>query len=151
MQNQLIWQLKKFDELSTKEVYEILRLRSEVFVVEQACVFLDMDNLDFDSHHLQGRVDGNLVAYVRILPPGLAYAEPSIGRVITSPAHRKVGAGIELMEKAVEKTISLHGKVPIMIGAQLYLKKFYEKFGFCKCSDVYMEDGIEHIKMIREV
>jgi ElaA protein len=151
MQNQLIWQLKKFDELSTKEVYEILRLRSEVFVVEQACVFLDMDNLDFDSHHLQGRVDGNLVAYVRILPPGLAYAEPSIGRVITSPAHRKVGAGIELMEKAVEKTISLYGKVPIMIGAQLYLKKFYEKFGFRKCSDVYMEDGIEHIKMIREV
>ena len=151
MQNQLIWQLKKFDELSTKEVYEILRLRSEVFVVEQTCVFLDMDNLDFDSHHLQGRVGGNLVAYVRILPPGLAYAEPSIGRVITSPAHRKVGAGIELMEKAVEKTISLYGKVPIMIGAQLYLKKFYEKFGFRKCSDVYMEDGIEHIKMIREV
>ena len=151
MQNQLIWQLKKFDELSTKEVYEILRLRSEVFVVEQTCVFLDMDNLDFDSHHLQGRVNGNLVAYVRILPPGLAYAEPSIGRVITSPAHRKVGAGIELMEKAVEKTISLYGKVPIMIGAQLYLKKFYEKFGFRKCSDVYMEDGIEHIKMIREV
>ena len=151
MHNQLIWQLKKFDELSTKEMYEILRLRSEVFVVEQTCVFLDMDNLDFDSHHMQGRVDGNLVAYVRILPPGLAYAEPSIGRVITSPAHRKVGAGIELMEKAVEKTISLYGKVPIMIGAQLYLKKFYEKFGFRKCSDVYMEDGIEHIKMIREV
>ena len=151
MHNQLIWQLKKFDELSTKEMYEILRLRSEVFVVEQTCVFLDMDNLDFDSHHMQGRVDGNLVAYVRILPPGLAYAEPSIGRVITSPAHRKVGAGIELMEKAVEETLSLYGKVPIMIGAQLYLKKFYEKFGFRKCSDVYMEDGIEHIKMIREV
>ena len=151
MHTETTWQLKKFNELSPKEVYEIIRLRSEVFVVEQTCVFLDMDNRDFDSHHLQGRVDGNLVAYVRILPPGLAYKEPSIGRVVSSPSYRKMGAGIELMQKAVKETLNLYGEVPIMIGAQLYLKKFYEKFGFRMCSDIYMEDEIEHIKMIREV
>ena len=83
--NNIIWTLKAFAELNPFELYQILRLRSEVFVVEQNCIFLDADDLDAQSLHLQGRSDGELIAYVRILPPGLCYAEPSIGRVVTSP------------------------------------------------------------------
>ena len=143
------WSLKKFEELAPLELYEILRLRSEVFVVEQNCVFLDMDDKDQFSHHLQGRIDEKLAAAVRILPPGLAYDEPSIGRVVSSPLFRRKGVGIELMKTAIQETISLYGNVPIKIGAQLYLKKFYESFGFLQCSETYLEDDIPHIKMIR--
>ncbi|MEN9952130.1 MAG: hypothetical protein RLZZ520_398 [Bacteroidota bacterium] len=143
------WSLKKFEELSSRELYEILRLRSEVFVVEQNCVFLDMDDKDQFSLHLQGRIDGKLAAGVRILPPGLSYEEPSIGRVVSSPQFRRKGVGIELMKTAIQETISLYGNVPIKIGAQLYLKKFYESFGFLQCSETYLEDDIPHIKMIR--
>lgn len=143
------WSLKKFHELSPLELYEILKLRSEVFVVEQNCVFLDMDDRDQMAHHLQGRINGQLAAVVRILPPGLAYEEPSIGRVVSSPLFRRKGVGIELMKKAIEETISLYGQVAIKIGAQLYLKKFYESFGFVQCSETYLEDDIPHIKMIR--
>jgi ElaA protein len=150
MEMKITWQLKEFKNLTPLEIYEILQLRSEVFVVEQNCVFLDADNNDQDSYHLQGRVDEKLVAYVRILPPGLAYEEPSIGRVVSSPAFRNRGAGIELMKKAIEETTILFGIQPIMIGAQLYLKRFYENLGFIKCSDIYMEDDIQHIKMIRK-
>jgi ElaA protein len=143
------WSLKKFEELSSLELYEILRLRSEVFVVEQNCVFLDMDDKDQFAHHLQGRIEGNLAAVVRILPRGLSYDEPSIGRVVSSPLFRRKGVGIELMKTAIQETISLYGNVPIKIGAQLYLKKFYESFGFVQCSETYLEDDIPHIKMIR--
>ena len=143
------WSLKKFHELSPLELYEILKLRSQVFVVEQNCVFLDMDDRDQMAHHLQGRINGQLAAVVRILPPGLAYEEPSIGRVVSSPLFRRKGVGIELMKKAIEETISLYGQVAIKIGAQLYLKKFYESFGFVQCSETYLEDDIPHIKMIR--
>ena len=143
------WSLKKFHELSALEMYEILKLRSEVFVVEQNCVFLDMDDRDQMAHHLQGRINGQLAAVVRILPPGLAYEEPSIGRVVSSPLFRRKGVGIVLMKKAIEETISLYGQVAIKIGAQLYLKKFYESFGFVQCSETYLEDAIPHIKMIR--
>lgn len=149
MKDDIKWELKKFKELTVEELYDILKLRSEVFVVEQNCVFLDMDNRDHESYHLQGRAEGKLIAYVRILPPGLAYDEPSIGRVVSSPSYRRKGAGIELMERAIFETKKLHGDLPIKIGAQLYLKKFYENLGFRQCSDIYMEDEIEHIKMIR--
>jgi len=149
MKEEIKWELKKFKELAVEELYDILRLRSEVFVVEQNCVFLDMDNRDHESYHLQGRAEGNLIAYVRILPPGLAYDNPSIGRVVTSPSYRGRGAGIELMKTAIEKTYQLFGTHDIMIGAQLYLKQFYENLGFSKCSEIYLEDDIQHIKMVR--
>ena len=149
MTQKITWQLKKFEELTGIEVYEILRLRSEVFVVEQNCVFLDMDNNDQQSHHLQGRVDNILIAYVRILPPGLSYKEPSIGRVVSSPSFRNKGAGIELMKCAIANTYILYGEQSIKIGAQLYLQRFYENLGFIQCSEVYMEDDIPHIKMIK--
>ena len=124
MTQEITWQLKKFEELTGIEVYEILRLRSEVFVVEQNCVFLDMDNKDQQSYHLQGRFGDKLIAYVRILPPGLSYTEPSIGRVVSSPSFRNKGAGIELMKNAISNSYALFGIQPIMIGAQLYLKRF---------------------------
>ena len=147
--DKISWTFKGFSELSPFELYQVLRLRSEVFVVEQECIFLDMDNLDAASMHLQGRINDELIAYVRILPPGLAYEEPSIGRVITSPSARRTGAGKALMKKAIEEANSLYPNSSIKIGAQLYLKKFYEGFGFEQCSEMYLEDGIEHIKMIR--
>jgi ElaA protein len=149
LSNKINWVLKKFEDLSPFEVYELLRLRSEVFVVEQHCVFLDMDNLDQSCHHLLGYIDNELAGSVRILPPGLAYEQVSIGRVVGSPRYRGIGAGKLLMKKAIECTIELYGNQPIKIGAQLYLKKFYEEFGFAICSETYMEDGIPHIKMIR--
>ena len=148
MKEEIKWELKKFKELAVEELYDILRLRSEVFVVEQNCVFLDMDNRDRESYHLQGRAEGKLIAYVRILPPGLAYDEPSIGRVVSSPLYRGKGAGIELMKTAIKETRYLFGNLSIMIGAQLYLKQFYENLGFNKCSEIYLEDEIDHIKMI---
>ena len=143
------WILKKFDELSPHELYALLRLRSEVFVVEQNCVFLDMDNKDQLSYHLMGWQDDTILAYARIVPPGILYILPSIGRVVTSPAHRNQGLGILLMNKSIEELTRLLGTMPIRIGAQLYLKKFYEGFGFSQTSDLYDEDGIDHIEMTR--
>lgn len=132
------------------ELYAILRLRTEVFVVEQACIFQDMDNKDQLSYHLMGWENNNLVAYTRLVPPGIFYQEASIGRVVTSPAVRSNGIGKLLMEKSIEQTIHLYGKTPIKLGAQLYLKKFYESLGFRQTSDIYDEDGIDHIEMIRQ-
>ncbi len=143
------WTCKSFDDLSNNELYAILRLRSEVFVVEQNCVFLDCDNKDQQSFHLCGWQQNILVAYARLMPPGLTYKEASIGRVINSLTVRGKGAGKVLMEKAIEKLHGLFGESPITIGAQLYLKKFYESFGFLQTGDIYDEDGIDHIKMRR--
>jgi ElaA protein len=143
------WECKPFDELTNHELYEILRLRSEVFVVEQNCVFLDMDNKDQHALHLMGWMDVDLAAYVRILPPGLAYQEPSIGRVVSSPKFRRTGIGRQLMEEAIRITTQIHGNQPIRIGAQLYLKNFYGSLGFEPEGNIYLEDGIEHIEMVR--
>lgn len=146
----ITWYLKKFDSLSPYELYDILRLRTEVFVVEQACIFQDMDNKDQLSFHLTGYKNDNLIAYTRLVPPGISYPEPSIGRVVTVPAARGSGVGKLLMEKSIEEILRLYGKTPIRLGAQLYLKKFYESFGFRQTSEVYDEDGIDHIEMIRQ-
>jgi ElaA protein len=149
------WICKKFDDLSPYELYAILQLRNEVFVVEQNCVYQDADNKDKHSFHLMGWSKGlppeqneKLVGYTRIVPPGIAYALPSIGRVVTSPSVRRTGIGKELMQKSIEETYRLFGKVSIQIGAQLYLKKFYSSLGFMQSGNPYPEDGIEHIPMI---
>ena len=143
------WQLKTFDTLTPTELYTILRLRSEVFVVEQNCVFLDMDDRDQASSHLMAWEENKLVAYTRLLPAGVAYNIPSIGRVVTSPAARGLGLGKLLMTKSIEACEQLYGKTPIRIGAQLYLKGFYESLGFSQSSGVYDEDGIDHIHMLK--
>lgn len=146
---ELRWIIKSFEELLPEELYQLLRLRSEVFVVEQNCVFLDLDNKDQQSLHVMGWIDNILAVYVRILPPGLAYDEPSIGRVVSSPIYRRTGAGRILMEKAIQLTKTLYVGENIRIGAQLYLKDFYTSLGFERQGDVYLEDGIDHIEMLK--
>jgi ElaA protein len=142
------WICKKFNDLTPAELYAIIRLRNEVFVVEQNCVFQDADNKDQGSWHLMGLKDNELIAYTRLLPAGLAYPEASIGRVINSIQVRRTGVGKELMQRSIQELYQLWGKQPIRIGAQLYLKKFYESFGFQQTSEIYLEDDIEHIEML---
>lgn len=141
---------KPFDALTTKELYAVLRLRSEVFVIEQNCIFLDMDNKDQYCQHLMLYSENELVAYARIVPAGLSYPEPSIGRVVSSDTVRGKGFGRQLLRLSIENCVRLCGNKPIRIGAQLYLKDFYGSFGFVASGDVYDEDGIDHIEMVRQ-
>ncbi len=141
------WLLKKFDELTPHQLYAILQLRNEVFVVEQNCVFQDADDKDPACWHLMGYNGTKLIAYTRLVPPGIIYDIASIGRVVTAPSARATGSGRALMKKSIDAVYELFGEGPIKIGAQLYLKKFYESFGFEQISDTYLEDGIPHIYM----
>jgi ElaA protein len=141
------WTLKKFEELTVQELYAILRLRSEVFVVEQNCVYHDPDNKDQEAWHLMGVQDNKLVAYTRLMSAGNAHPLPTIGRVVTASSVRRSGLGRELMQRSVEHCEKLFGKTAVQLAAQLYLKKFYESLGFLPTGDIYLEDGIEHIKM----
>jgi ElaA protein len=145
---EITWIVKKFEALTPYELYAILQLRNEVFVVEQNCVFQDADDKDQHCYHLMGWRKEKLLAYTRLVPPGIAYPYPSIGRVVSSPQARKEGIGKELMRQSILETINLFGNLPIKIGAQLYLKKFYESFGFVQTSEMYLEDGIKHVEMI---
>ena len=147
--NQYNWYHKSFNELTPQELYAIMHLRSEVFVVEQKCPYLDPDGKDLQSWHLMGWDDQKLVAYSRLLPSNLAFDEISIGRVVSSPAYRRTGAGRELMKNAIETAYRLFGRQPIKIGAQLYLQKFYESLGFMQASEMYLEDDIPHIEMVK--
>lgn len=143
------WTCKPFAELDPFTLYEILKIRSEVFVVEQNCPYLDPDGKDQGSHHLYGKSGDSIVAYARILPPGLAYdGMASIGRVVSSPAHRRTGAGRQLMAEAIRMTRQFYPETDIKIGAQLYLLEFYSSFGFKAVGERYLEDGIPHIHMI---
>ena len=144
----LNWILKDFSELTTAELYDILQLRIEVFIVEQNCVFQDADYKDQSASHLMGYADNKLAAYTRLLPAGKSFSEASIGRVVTAGFARNSGIGKKLMTESINRLYQLFGKQPIRIGAQLYLKKFYESFGFQQSSAVYLEDGIEHIEML---
>ena len=150
MRMQINWLLKKFTELTPYELYDALQLRNEVFVVEQNCVFQDADDKDQNSYHLFGYHQNKLVAYTRLVPPGISYNEASIGRVVTSHTVRGTGAGKKLMQQSIDYTYQLFGVHPIKIGAQLYLKKFYEGFGFVQVGDSYLEDGIPHIYMLKQ-
>ena len=144
------WEVKSFDSLTAIELYNIMRLRAEVFVVEQNCPYQDADGKDPKCFHLMGYNENkDLIAYSRIVPPGVSYNEVSIGRVVSSAKVRKTGAGRALMQKAIEGIAVKFGKVPIRIGAQLYLKNFYESFGFVAEGDDYLEDDIPHIEMLK--
>jgi ElaA protein len=146
----LTWTLKPFADLTTAELYALLQLRSEVFVVEQTCPFQDIDGLDQTAWHLLGHAPGGgLAAYARLFGPGVAYAEASIGRVVSSPRHRRAGRGRELLAEALAGVVRLFGPQPIQIGAQLYLQAFYESFGFRQVGAGYLEDDIPHIYMLR--
>lgn len=141
------WRLLLWDQLERDELYELLRLRIEVFVVEQACAFQDLDGYDLVAEHLLGRAaDGRLLAYARLLPPGAKYREASIGRLVTAPAVRARGLGRALMARAL---IACRNRWPgpIRIGAQQRLQPFYEQYGFAVAGPPYLEDGIWHVEM----
>lgn len=143
------WHTKTFDSLSVRELYDILRLRSTIFVVEQNCVYLDLDGKDEFALHLFGTFNGAIVAYCRLFNTGITFDNASIGRVVVDPNYRDKKWGQELMREAIAG-IELHfGQKKITIGGQLYLKKFYESLGFLQTSEMYLEDDIPHIEMQR--
>jgi ElaA protein len=146
----LNWQWSHFESLSPRDVYALLAARNEVFVLEQNCPFQDADGFDQEAWHLLGwdEQKRELVAYCRVIAPGIKYAEPSIGRVLTTKNFRRTGLGRMLMAEALARTEALHPGQPIRIGAQQRLEKFYEDFGFCTVSDTYIEDGIPHVEML---
>ncbi|MEO6883575.1 MAG: GNAT family N-acetyltransferase [Bacteroidia bacterium] len=145
------WKYKSFDELTKYELYFLLALRAEIFVVEQEIAYQDLDQKDFSSFHLLGtNTVGDLIAYARILPAGISYPEISIGRVVVSNKYRAKGLGRTLMNQCFQYIEQQYGNVPIRISAQVYLEKFYQSLGFKNQSDSYMEDGIPHVEMLRE-
>ncbi|MFQ3598103.1 MAG: GNAT family N-acetyltransferase [Chloroherpetonaceae bacterium] len=144
------WQCSSFAELSPKALYDILKARADVFVVEQQCAYLDLDGIDEHAHHLVLYGDfGDLVAYARLVPPHLKFQEPSIGRVLTVQAARGKGFGRRLMQESISRLTALYPNAPIRIGAQAYLETFYSAFGFVRVSDNYDDDGIPHLEMLR--
>jgi len=146
----MFWTLKPFADLSAKELYAILQLRNEVFIVEQNCPYPDCDNKDLYAWHLMGMQEDKLLAYSRLLAPGISYSESSIGRIVSSPSVRKTGMGKKLMYESIKQIHSLFQTDTIRIGAQLYLQKFYESFGFIQAGETYLEDNIPHIQMLRK-
>lgn len=143
------WEIKRFEELSVIELYTVMQLRQAVFSVEQNCAYQDADGKDIKCFHLMGyNTEKELIAYSRIVPAGISFDEVSIGRVISSDKARGTGAGKELMKKSKAFIEEHFGKVPIRIGAQCYLIKFYEGLGFQIASEEYLEDNIPHIEML---
>jgi ElaA protein len=143
------WQFKSYEALTLTELYAMLQLRTEVFVVEQNCVFQDMDGADDQAMHLLGLQDDKLLAYARCFDAGIKFKEASIGRVITQASLRGTGAGHALMQQALGSMKMVWGVQPIRIGAQARLEKFYQQHGFAAASAPYIEDGIAHIEMLR--
>lgn len=140
--------MRSFADLGAGELYALLALRQEVFVVEQRCAYLDADGVDLRSHHLFTRdTSGSCLACLRIVEPGVKYPEPSLGRVATRVSHRGIGLGRELMREGLLRIRELYGNVPVRISAQCYLQRFYESFGFAPVGDPYPEDDIPHIEM----
>ena len=153
MRNDVEWTLQAFDSLSIQHLYAVLQLRSEVFVVEQNCLFQDMDGLDAQAMHLLGWQgngrEASLLAYARCFPAGVTFTEASIGRVVTRKAARGQGLGDWLIQKSLDSVQSLWGAQPVRIGAQAHLKPLYSRHGFADVGLPYVEDGIDHLEMLR--
>lgn len=145
------WFLKEFDELSLDELYEILKLRAEVFVVEQDCVYNDLDDKDQMAMHLFLKDGGEIIAVSRILPENVAFEDMAIGRVIVKKEYRGHGIAKKIMQKAIDYIIKDLKNDKIRLSGQAYLVRFYEDLGFKKVSDVYLEDGIDHFEFLYEV
>ena len=142
------WKLKEFTELTVLELHDIFKLRTDIFVVEQNCPYPEVDGKDLRSLHLMYEENGELIAYARLLPPGVSYDdEASIGRVVVATSHRKTGLGYALLEQAVKASFEKYQQ-SIRISAQAHLEKYYASSGFVKVSDVYLEDDIPHIEML---
>lgn len=143
------WQCLRFDQLNTSLLYQILKIRQEVFAIEQNSVYLDVDGKDLLALHVFSTHEDDIVAYCRVLPPGLKYPEASIGRVLTTETVRGSGTGRALMDYALRHCTEHHPGHGVRISAQLYLEDFYSSFGFASCSAPYDEDGIPHIEMLK--
>ena len=142
------WSIRSFNQLTLQELYTILTLRTDIFVVEQVCPYPELDGKDPDCLHLLGKENGELIAYLRMLPAGLSYASASIGRVAVRPSHRGQGLSREMMEQAITYIGEVWQEEQIQIGAQAYLEDFYRSLGFDCISEPYLEDGISHIEMV---
>jgi ElaA protein len=143
------WTCKKFTDLSPSELYEIMKLRAAVFVVEQKCAYQDADGKDSNAHHVMGYDEQkSLIAYSRILPAGVSYNEPSIGRVVSATNYRGKGIGKELMKETMRALKTMYGNVPVRISAQCYLLKFYTDLNFKIVGNEYLEDNIPHCEML---
>ena len=146
---EVIWKIKTFRQLSTEELYGILKIRQEVFIVEQTCYYLDADGYDEKAIHIWAEKDGKIAAYCRIFDQGIKYPEASIGRVLTHPDFRKLGLGKVLVRFAIDTIHARFRCENIKISAQDYLLKFYSEFGFRDTGKKYLEDDIPHTEMIR--
>ena len=142
--------VKKFDELSTKELYDLLQLRSEVFVVEQDCVYQDIDGKDQKALHIIGYKNNKIIAYTRVFKPGDYFEYASIGRVVVSKEERQYKYGYDIMKASIEAIKEYYNQTNIKLSAQTYLKKFYNKLGFKEIGEEYLEDDIPHIAMIKK-
>jgi ElaA protein len=147
------WEVKTFPQLETERLFDVLELRVNVFVVEQQCAYPELDAYDrhADTRHLSGTdAMGQLMAYARILPPGLRYPEVSLGRFVVRREARGKGLGHQLMCEALKEVQKSWPEGAVRISAQAYLQNFYEQYGFLRLSDVYLEDGVPHIEMVRK-
>lgn len=145
------WTIKQFQDLNLDELCAILYLRTEVFVVEQSCPYQEVDNKDQESYHLLGQDNGEIVAYARLLPPGITFPEASIGRVLVTRSHRGKGLAQQLMARSLAFLVEELGQKRIQLSGQTYLEKFYKSFGFKPVSQSYLEDGIPHKDMLLEM
>lgn len=141
--------IKTFDQLSKQELYDCLQLRSEVFVVEQDCVYQDIDGKDAKALHVLGYIDTNLIAYSRVFDSGAYFDLPSIGRIVVKESHRNYNYGHELVEASIQYITENFEEKNILISAQKYLLKFYNSHGFIEQGEEYLEDGIPHVRMLR--
>lgn len=146
----LFFKVTNYHELSRDELYAILRLRAEVFVVEQDCVYQDVDGKDDKAIHVLGFKENELVAYTRLFSPGDYFEEASIGRVVVKEQERSHHYGYDLMKRSVQAIEDAYETTTIKISAQTYLKKFYNNLGFIETGDEYLEDGIPHMAMVKE-
>lgn len=147
-EKRLNWELKKFEELKVEEIYKILKIRTEVFVVEQQCAYQDCDGKDEKSYHLYLQNQGEIAGYLRILPKGVSFNELSIGRVLVNKSYRGKGIAREMMLKALDFIEKELKETEVKISAQVYLIDFYRSLGFKETSKEYLEDNIPHIDMI---
>lgn len=143
--------MKEFIELTTEELYEILKLRAEVFVVEQNCPYQDLDDKDQSSYHLFVEDNGQIIAVLRILPENVAYKEMAIGRLIVKKSYRGKEISRKMMVRAMKFITEDLGKEKIRLSGQAYLSDFYQSLGFEKVSEMYLEDGIEHFEFLYEI
>lgn len=147
------WEVKTFQQLTVEQLFEILQLRVDVFVVEQQCAYRELD--EYDRHpgarHLSGcNEGGELIAYARILPPGLRYPEVNLGRFVVKADFRKLGIGHQLLQTALQEISGCWPETPIKMSAQSHLHRFYAQYGFIQVTDGFLEDGIPHVEMVKE-